>query len=183
MLARYSVPTRLGNVGDAFARQSCGEAVGDAPGDAGPFIDHRRVELDQAGAGADSLPGVVGTGDAADPDQRDFAARRAAEAAQCIEREHLQRSAGKASRLTCVAGPERRTRDGRIGHDQRVDLVIDRRPDDPLRIGLAKVGRDFQKDGGIRARFGDGRQQLVEGTLVLKAAQSGRVGRADVDGE
>ena len=42
----------------------------------GPFVDHRGVELDQAGAGTDPRPGIVGTGDPADADQRDFAAAR-----------------------------------------------------------------------------------------------------------
>ena len=48
----------------------------------GPFVDHRAVELDQARPGADALPGVLGGGDPADPDQRQRAAGRLAEVAQ-----------------------------------------------------------------------------------------------------
>ena len=61
------------------ASAAAASPCGDDPADAGTFVDHRRVELDEAGAGRDPLPGVIGIRNAADADQRDLAAARVAE--------------------------------------------------------------------------------------------------------
>src|SRR5690348_3457684 len=62
---RLLAPDRLGNVGEAVAGGDAAQAVSDAPGNSGPAIDHRAIQLDQAGAGADTLPRVLGGRDAA----------------------------------------------------------------------------------------------------------------------
>src|SRR6185503_7323099 len=72
-------PHRLGNASKAFTSQPTGQAARDAAGNPWPFVDHGGVELDKAGAGTNPGPGIVGTGDPADPDQRDFAAAGLAE--------------------------------------------------------------------------------------------------------
>ena len=76
-----------------------GEAIRNAASDARSFIDHRAVELNQAGAGADALPRIVRAGDSPDPDQRQLAAGHAAEAAERIEGESRQRRARQTARF------------------------------------------------------------------------------------
>src|SRR5436190_17030093 len=67
---------RLGNARHPIAAEPLGETVGDPPGNPRPFIDHRRIELDEAGAGKDPLPRIVGIFDPAHGNQRNAAARR-----------------------------------------------------------------------------------------------------------
>ena len=91
MGGRLLGPDCLGNVGKPFALQPRRQPARDPASDARAFIDHRRIELDEARPGADALPRIVGILDPADADQRNLAAARAAEFAQRIERERLQR--------------------------------------------------------------------------------------------
>src|SRR3546814_6029718 len=49
---RYFRETVAG--GEAF------ETAGGAGGEAGAFVDHRRIDLHEAGAGADAVPGLFG---------------------------------------------------------------------------------------------------------------------------
>src|SRR5437763_9122546 len=103
-------PDRVGNVGEALTVEPLRQPARDPSGDAGPLVNHRAVELDQARPGSDPLPGIVCGGDPADPDQRDLSARRRVEIAQRLERQRLERRAGQSSMLAGVARFERRTR-------------------------------------------------------------------------
>ena len=84
-------PNRLGNIAESLALEPFVEPARDARRNVRPFIHHRAVQLDEAGAGADALPSVVGISDAADPDKGNLPARGRAEVAQRLERQRLQR--------------------------------------------------------------------------------------------
>src|SRR5207253_2707040 len=116
----------LGNVGKALTVEPPRQVRGNPPSDTRPVVNHRRVELDEARARTDALPRVVGSGDAADPDQRDLAAARAPELAQGFEGKRLQRRAGEPSCLGAEAGLERRSSNSGVRDDNSVDLVVDR---------------------------------------------------------
>ena len=113
----------------------------------GPSIDHRRIELDEARAGADPLPRVVGAGDSADPDQRDLAARRRA------ERRAARRAPAASAERPTVRPASSAKRDFSGGREtvvlatmMRVDPVLDRDADDLVGLALAEVRRDLQED-------------------------------------
>jgi hypothetical protein len=78
---------------------------------------------------------------------------------------------------------QRRPADRRIGHDQRVDLPVQRHGRDVLHILRLQIGRDLEEDRWPAfAPLGNYRlQQRVERSLVLQRAQPGRVGRRDID--
>src|SRR5260221_2447533 len=132
-------PDRLGNVGEALAFDPLGEPARDPCADVRPLINHGGIQLDQAGAGANPLPCVIGRCDPAHADQRDFARARPAEAAQRFEREWLERSARQSARLGRMARLERPPGHGGVGDDDRVDLVVERGTDAPLGIVLSEI--------------------------------------------
>src|SRR5687767_1672375 len=90
MAATLCAADRLGNARKPVAAHQPEQAAIDGAGDARAFVDHRRIELDQAGAGADALPGVLGGTDPAHPDQRNRPATGLAEIAQPKQREIAQ---------------------------------------------------------------------------------------------
>ena len=185
-LASVSRPDRFGNAGKAVALQHQPfQPAHDPPREPGPSIDQGGVELDQARPGADPVIGVRAAGDAAGPDQRQRAAGRPAEIAQPLQRQLLQRRAGKAARLaahgaTAAAG----RRDRGVGDDQRVEPLVERDPRRCRRYRAgSRSGATFRNTGGRRvaARRQHRGEQLVSAPSSCKRAQARRVGRGDVD--
>ena len=158
-----------------------------APRQARPSIDQRRVELDQARAGADPVPGVDAVLDPAGGDQRQRAAGRA----------RGNRAAARAPAPSAARPTARRPRrDGASASGGR-DIVVlatisasiprvDRGARDAVDRRRARGrARPSGTTGGppAAARLADRGEQLVERALVLQRAQARRVGRGDVDGE
>src|SRR5690348_1001992 len=131
-------PDCLRNVGEARAVETFGKTSRDAARDSRPLVDHRRIELDEASTGADPLPRVVGGRNPADADQRHLAARGSAKFAQRLERQRLERLARKAASLVAVARLEQRPRNGRVGNDDRIDLVLDGDANDLVRLARSE---------------------------------------------
>ena len=73
--------------------------------------------------------------------------------------------------------------DGGVGHDQRIDPMVDTGRGNILDIGRFQVGRDLQENGrpARRARGHYGTQQRVERTAILQRAQARRIGRRNID--
>jgi hypothetical protein len=120
---------------------------------AGPFIDHRAVNLDEAGPGADALPGIFGAGDAAHADQRNGAAGRLAERAQRVQRQRGERLAGQAARFprqrrAQASGP----RDRGVRDDQRIEPLVERDAADRINVGMLEIGRQLEEDRLVGAR-------------------------------
>ena len=84
------------------ALQPFGQAGCNDTADVRAVEDHCRVKLDEARPRRNPLPSVVGSGDSAHRDQRDFASTRIAERAQRSKREALQRLARQAASFARV---------------------------------------------------------------------------------
>src|SRR3546814_5219708 len=72
-------PHRVGDARETVACSEAFEAARDSSREARPLEHHRRIDLHQAGPGADAVPRLFGGGDAADADQRHPPAARGAE--------------------------------------------------------------------------------------------------------
>ena len=128
------------------AAAALGEPAGDPPREPGPSIDHRRIELDEAGAGADAFPRVVGPGDPADADQRELAPARARKSRSALQRQRLQRRARQAALLARMTRPQRRPRRVVLATISASTPWSMRDADDLVRLALAEIGRDFEED-------------------------------------
>src|SRR5687767_12936533 len=60
----------LAHVGEAIAGQTLAKPARDVADDAGPFVNQCGIELNERGAGANALVGVIGAEDAPDADDR-----------------------------------------------------------------------------------------------------------------
>src|SRR5215211_9059529 len=98
-----------------------------------------------------------------------------------MERERLQRAARKTAGLTSMTRPKRRPRNGGVGDDQSVDMMVERSAHDPLMVAGLQVGRDLEEDGLVGAHLFDRGEERSKLAFVLQPAKTGRIGRADVD--
>src|SRR3546814_17831745 len=79
-------PHRVGDARETVACSEAFEAARDSSREARPLEHHRRIDLHQAGPGADAVPRLFGGGDAAEADPQHPPAARGAEIAQAVQR-------------------------------------------------------------------------------------------------
>ena len=119
----------------------------------GPSIDHRRVELHQARAGADLGVGVGARADAAAADQGKLAFDPLRGAAQHFGRERRERRARKAAGLAASRRAQRRRpRQGGVADDDAVDPELAADGDDVVEVVVRGVGRDLDQQRHRLAR-------------------------------
>ena len=169
-----------------------GEAGGDVARQARPLEHHRRIKLQQRGAGFELGARRLRPIDATRADQRKLALDPQINPRQHtrgkIEQGPAREPAGLPRRglVAQAVGP----RDRGVRHDQAVDFPRARHPDDVVDLDLAEVGRDLHQQrlaamclGDPVARVDHAGEEIVERLGLLQIAQAGRVGRGDVGGE
>ena len=181
---RVTLSHRLGDAGEARPPDPLGKPVGDPARQPRPFVDHRRIELDQARPGDDPRPGIVGRGDPARRNQRQIAAAppRGTGATDRARATPAAHPTGRPARP--------RQRDLSVGRDTVVLATISASTSRSIAARAirswspaSRSGATFRNTGGpptIALRLDRG-EQLIELAPVLQVAQARRVGRADVD--
>ena len=157
-----------------------------------PMIDECGIELDQTGSRLDLGHRGLGTVDAADPDQWKLPLDPLEGFGQNAGGQRKERLARQATRLTHqgfvlqARGP----RQGGIGDDHAVNPVLAGDLHQMVEIVQPQIGGDFQQDRATsevlrpRIAFGDhAAQQIIKGGLVLQIAQTGCIGRGNIDDE
>ena len=188
----------MGDVLEAVGGEELAEAGDDGAGDAGAFIDHAAVHLNEGGAGGDFFPCVRGGEDAADADDGKLAAGLAVEVADDFGAALAQGATAEAAGF-CVDAAEfgvvgDGAGDGGVGGDDAGQVARCGEGEDFVEGFEGEVGGDFDEDGfwpvgrgdgagGFGVGLLDGGEDVVEGGFVLELAEVGGVGGADVDDE
>src|SRR5690606_22952060 len=118
----------LRNRAETCLAHQAGQLANDPASDSRSFIDHRAVELHQAGPGADPLERVGGAGDTPHSDQRQGTAGSAAEIAQPLQRRFAQRRAREATGFPSMGRTQRWPGNGGVGYEQRIEPLVERDP-------------------------------------------------------
>src|SRR5204863_7099624 len=118
----------------------------DAPDDAEALVDEARVELREAGPGADFLPRVLGREDAADADDLHRPSREASQSRDHLRRAMPERRAAQAALAArgdrLARGSQAVAAGGRVGRDDAGDARAARDINNQLKLARAEAARD-----------------------------------------